>query len=380
MKQKEGPCMSSSTVTGAAQEKNVDDLFFSSSRRPLLIFKHNPKVGGSFTKKLVAEFKPMVMQDYDAFPLCYYDNDVDVDPPIEINFNNTLIIVQELLRVRKWHRQKGFVISTMREPCDQYLSLWSFGSTRRGYLHEKMEEMDYNWTVEAYGHDSPTFNSTEDIHRFQKLWLPDPKISGMIDKRYRQSYGDPDIIERGANGTSTRYGMPEAVDCWIFLDDYDATLYTCLQEYEIQGGMVDWDAPLLSKRVKSLQELNETIELETYTNDSTNNKQLSHHSKCPTYFDTAAADIVQLGRESYIYDLFGYQGCCKGRISKNALIHSPVLVPKRHQESFDLEYSSRQFLIFILVAPVVVMVLVFVRFLKKKKSTTIPRYESVSTR
>lgn len=73
--------MSSSTVTGAAQEKNVDDLFFSSSRRPLLIFKHNPKAGGSFTKKLVAEFKPMVMQDFDAFPLCYYDNDVDVDPP-----------------------------------------------------------------------------------------------------------------------------------------------------------------------------------------------------------------------------------------------------------------------------------------------------------
>ena len=161
-----------------------------------------------------------------------------------------------------------------------------------------MRDTDYNWTVEAYGHDSPTFDSKEDIQRFQKLWLPDPNIAGIIDSRYRQSYGDPDIIER-ANGTST-YGMREAVDCWVFVDDYDATLYTCLREYEIQGGQVDWDAPLLSKLIKNLQEANAQKEFGTYQHDPADNQQLSHHSKCPTYYDAATADIVQSGRESYV--------------------------------------------------------------------------------
>ena len=98
----------------------------------------------------------------------------------------------------------------------------------------------------------------------------------------------------------------------------------------MQGGLVDWDAPLLSELITSLRKKNSKRELQNYTKDDPiGNPQLSHHSKCSTYYDNATADLVQLGAESFIFDAFGYQGCCGGRNPKNTLIHPPPLLSSR---------------------------------------------------
>ena len=101
-----------------------------------------------------------------------------------------------------------------------------------------------------------------------------------------------------ANG-STFYSRPAPAHCWVYVDDFKATLYSCLRQYEMQGGLVDWDAPLLSALVKQLQQKNAKQKLEEKSkNDSIGNPHFFHHAKCRTYYDKITADIVQLGDES----------------------------------------------------------------------------------
>jgi len=389
--------------SSAGRRKSTAGVTFPSSR-PQLIFKHNPKAGGGSIKELLQQLKPNFVYAWDAFPE-FYEDMIDTTP-VQINPNDTLILIPEFNRVRKHHRQKGFVISHMREPCDQYLSLWAFGSKGKGGLYEELKMDNYNFTVDAYGHDSPTFDTKEDIRRFQHKWLRDQKVIGLIARRHRESYGRPNVLETADGGT--RIGTPDSVDCWVYVDDFQATIYSCLREYEMQGGLVDWDTPLLSDLTTDLQETNKKRELEKYTkNDLVGNPQLSHHSKCPTYYDNATADIVQMGAESFIFEAYGYQGCCGGRNPKNTLIHPPQplfssrevnvtsiasapvqnrtsngssndangiveVQPIQLQESISFQYpSSSQSLLALFCVPVVVLVLIFAvrKILLKQQGT-----------
>jgi len=344
---------------------------------------------------------------------------------IQINSNDTLIVIPEFDRVSKLHRHKGFVISHMREPCDQYLSLWAFGSAGKGELYEGLKRNRYNFTVDAYGHDSPTFDSKEDIQRFQQKWFTDRKIRGLIARRHLASYGSPGIIRITGNSTTSHSSIgtanssssvnsttrarkrknkyvpeiPDSVDCWVYVDDFQATLYSCLREYEMQGGLVDWDTPLLSELTTSLRKKNAKRELEKYTkNDPVGNPQLSHHSKCLTYYDNATADIVQLGAESFIFEAYGYQGCCGGRNPKNTLIHPPPLLfssrevngtsaPVKNdfdgmelnqtEGSFKFQYPS---ILLVMCASVVGLLLIFVvrKLQKKHRLEHSPKYAIAS--
>ena len=372
---------------------NSNTDHFVPSSRPLLIFKHNPKGGGGSIEQVLLELKSNYISNEDAFPDFYpkKTNHAAVSPNnnttalLATKKDHTLIIVHESQRVGMLHRQEGFVISSIREPCDQYVSLWAFGSAGHGSLHRRNKKRNYNWTLAAYGHDSPTFDSQEDIKRFQQLWLPDPNIRGMIAKRFRDGYGRPNITVM-ANG-STIYSRPAPVDCWVYVDDFKATLYSCLREYEMQGGLVDWDAPLLSALVKQLQQKNAKRKLgENPKNDPLGNPQLSHHAKCRTYYDNVTADIVQLGDESYIFKAFGYQGCCGERNPKSTLIHPPPLksspevndfdgleLKQKMQENVTFGYIPSESLIAVFCALGIVLILV-VRRLQKQRAGHLHRY------
>jgi len=353
-----------SNMNNRNSNSSADNNFPSS--RPQLIFKHNAKAGGGSIEELLLQLKPIKYSNYRGSLRKRAHNNVATKnitttlllaneterndtAPIQIHPNDTLIVVSEFNRVSKKHRRKGFVISNIREPCDQYLSLWAFGSAGKGNLYHGFKKKLYNWTLDAYGHDSPTFDSKEDIQRFQQRWLPDRNILGLITRRHRMSYGSPGIIRITDNSTNSHSSssvnsttrarkrtfkyvpeMPDSVDCWVYVDDFQATLYSCLREYEMQGGLVDWDAPLLSELITKLQETNKKQNLEKCTKDNPiENHQLSHHAKCSTYYDNATADLVQLGAESFIFEAFGYQGCCGGRNPKNTLIHPPPLLSSR---------------------------------------------------
>merc|ERR1711957_1041412 len=83
------------------------------------------------------------------------------------------------------------------------------------------------------------------------------------------------------------------------------------------GGSVFWDAPLLSN-IREEMELNSRRLVSYEKDDPQNNSQLSHHSPCSTYFDEESATFIRNGPESFIYDYFGYEGCClRGRNQTN---------------------------------------------------------------
>jgi hypothetical protein len=93
------------------------------------------------------ELKPNYISNEDAFPDFYpkKTNHAAVSPNnnntalLATKKDHTLIIVHEFQRVGMLHRQEGFVISNIREPCDHYVSIWAYGSVGRGGL--------------SYGHD-----------------------------------------------------------------------------------------------------------------------------------------------------------------------------------------------------------------------------------
>ena len=95
--------------------------------------------------------------------------------------------------------------------------------------------------------------------------VTDRNILGLIARRHRKSYGSPNVIETTGGGTSI--GRPNSVDCWVHVDDFQATLYSCHRDHEMQGGLLDWDAPLLSELTTKLQETNKKQNLEKCTKD-----------------------------------------------------------------------------------------------------------------
>ena len=257
--------------------------------RPLLVFKHNPKAGGGSIHEVLQQLKPNKLSHNDA--------------QILIDTDESFVEITEFERVSLRDKSHGFVISSIREPCDHYLSLWAFGSDGKGSLYHSANRMDHSWSVLAYGKDPPFFDSDRDIASFQNDWLRHDSIRGLITKRFLQSFGF---------ASRSKPNPPEAVDCWVFVDDFQASLVSCLQQFEDQGGSVNWNAPLLSAMVQELQDKEHGRKtVDCNKNDPLNNVQLTHHSKCSTYFDNATAKLIQEGDESFIYDMFGYAGCCQ---------------------------------------------------------------------
>lgn len=314
--------------------KNIDDQKSRTrSSRPLLIFKHYPKAGGGSIKKLLKEFKPNLYEQYHEQLLCSNlqkttskgsnrTSEIEKQCEIYVDFNNTLVVIPELFPVLRSDHDQGFVISSMREPCDHYLSLWSYGSTKTGYMYNKSYQKRQNWTLQAYGKDPPKFDSARDIDAFKNIWLKDKAIKGLMSRRFIQSFGYEE-------SPSSLEDISSVVDCWVYVDDFQASLYSCLRKYEDQGGYVNWDAPLLSKLVEQLQEKRTKRKLREHQekNDPIGNPQLSHHSKCSMYFDQDAADMVRSGPDSIIYDIFGYQHCCgRARTFNNEVVFPPTAV------------------------------------------------------
>ncbi|GFH46633.1 hypothetical protein CTEN210_03107 [Chaetoceros tenuissimus] len=358
--------------------------------RPLLIFKHNPKAGGGSIEELLTELKNNIVKYNDVIrpkskhsrhptlperkkrnrpnKNTQYKNEADrileafntsqtdlllddnrhdstllnstEKPKVNLDDlvqrNDTLFVVNEFDPVRPVTRGKGFVISSIREPCDHYLSLWSYGSHGAGNFRNQFRSKRYNgtfddWVYQAYGKDPPTYDSERDVYAFQYVWLRSRFVKFEIAKRFRKSYGTPRVIQDKV--------INDPVDCWVYVDNFKATFYTCLKQYENQGGYVNWTAPLLSEMVHHLQienqkqrnlakvDFNFTKEQRT-KDDPVNSHQLKHHAPCSHYFDNETSNMIRRGRESFIYNIFGYGKCCGKGKPNYALIPPPPLEPE----------------------------------------------------
>ena len=296
--------------------------------RPLLIFKHYPKAGGGSIKKLLLEFKPNQYLRKDLYEeklhnITFRKQNQSSEERDDFNFinpDNSLVIINELEKepISIHDHKMGFVISNMREPCSQYVSLWAFGSIGKGGLYRELLKKDYNWTLTAYGQDPPTYESERDVQAFRR-WLKSRHIANLVTKRFEQSFGKQVISPHGEDSSSAirSTAMPDTVDCWVFVDDFQATLYSCLKQFEDQGGAVDWNEPLISAIAKKIekeadqQKYSRALLEEHSKNNPLSNPQLSNHGTCSTYFDDETSKFVEEGQESFIYEMFRYKGCCK---------------------------------------------------------------------
>mmetsp|Transcript_26639 Transcript_26639/g.54474 ORF Transcript_26639/g.54474 Transcript_26639/m.54474 type:complete len:162 (-) Transcript_26639:771-1256(-) len=133
--------------------------------KPLLVFKHNPKAVGGSIKAVLHEMKN-VTYDVDFLkeseictdnPQLVVENDDDAEEDgqycrggvcmdnakCKYSFmemtkrDDALVYIRERSRANPIIRQHAFVMSSIREPCDHYLSLWAFGSTGYGGLHKR---------------------------------------------------------------------------------------------------------------------------------------------------------------------------------------------------------------------------------------------------
>mmetsp|Transcript_14026 Transcript_14026/g.28643 ORF Transcript_14026/g.28643 Transcript_14026/m.28643 type:complete len:380 (+) Transcript_14026:119-1258(+) len=351
--------------------------------KPLLAFKHNPKAGGGSIFILLSEMKtrnntylanflkestyctshPNVKTKKKSMEedSLYCQKEICVNSAkCKYSFldlaerNDALMYIKEFDTADPIIQQRAFVVSSIREPCDQFLSLWAYGSSGRGALHRN---------VDGYGIDAPYFDSPRDIDAFRHDWLGNREIKGMIARRHHQSFGNNRLEDTNADNKLDGY----PVDCWVYVDDFDATMYSCLREYEIQGGHVDWTAPLLSELVKDLQKKydrsrrlqkldgNTAIDRSNYTkNDPLHNVQENHHSDCSKYFDEETAAFIRYGEEEFIYDYFGYESCCGGRKPINKLIAPPptsssLVYAEEVGELEEMDYSLHVAFLFLLL-------------------------------
>jgi hypothetical protein len=253
--------------------------------RPLLIFNHNPKAGGSSVLKVMQELKPnAVICKNDKMDSCesHISKAAQFDKE---TVDKTFVYVREFRKTSIGDRRKGFIIGSIREPCSQYLSLWAYGSNDHGSLR-----IHGNVSAELYGVDKPLFNTPSDKKRFW-AWMRDPNVDGLIGNRTKDSYGE---------------SVFSSADCFVFAEDFTGTLLRCLRMYEDQGGFVDWKTQSVAAMLKE-----EGDPYKRRQNRRTTTQNKGSHGGCEEMFDEPTAKLVREGRESFIYESFGYEACCK---------------------------------------------------------------------
>ena len=308
--------------------------------RPLLIFNHNPKAGGGSILAVLRGFKQREVSCYkkakkatasgsgckiknwqevyssnnNTSNSITTSNSIDNDNNITTSnattttsIDDVFVHFREFTRTTPFDRTQGFVIGSIREPCSQYVSLWSWASLGNGeFRKETVTDQS------LYGRDFPYFNTSDDKERFQK-WMEHPKVSGIVGNRVRDSYGE---------------NVLDTVDCWVFVEDFSSSLLECLYQYDQQGGYVDWNASTIvalleqqeqqqqhgqhnnntsTRALSSSQKMNRIANKNDYLGDP----RTKHHGKCDTMYDTKLANFVETNTDSFVYDLFGYEKCCK---------------------------------------------------------------------
>ncbi|OEU06752.1 hypothetical protein FRACYDRAFT_253530 [Fragilariopsis cylindrus CCMP1102] len=266
----------------------------SSSSRPLLIFNHNPKAGGGSVLKTIRGFKTNEIQcrsgnrkesgcqpnqwdrinriisfssnlkdnNNNSSLSSFSSNNNNNNTTETDTINNTFIHIGEFSRTTAQDKERGYIIGTIREPCSQYVSLWSFGSFNNGAFRNYQVR-----DTELYGQSPPYFNTTEDIQRFHK-WMNHPSVIGEIGRRVTVSYGNDDDDNDNDNNS-----IVNNVDCWVVVENFQQTLFDCLNRYENQGGYVDWTSTTLSQLKEKVQVQEEE------ENNNNNNSHHHHHSR-----------------------------------------------------------------------------------------------------
>lgn len=231
--------------------------------RGRLVYKHLAKTGGqAIIAALRAQYAPLIT-------------------------DGTLIVKTEQQPVTPEDAREAYIISSVRNPCALYVSLWAWGVADHGRYNRLFKERHASDPAMAHVFDD--VSNTSAFGSFARASL------GEFSRRYR------DYVP--AMG---------AVDCWVHTEAADADFQRCLAAFELQaprdvaarmraaswrsgggGGAIrsgtagDGARTAVDNGMRSLSEKANASGLATY------NIHQSHHQPCEFYF-RADPDLVGL--------------------------------------------------------------------------------------
>ena len=183
-----GWCYQSSTsplwdysCKGGCETQPPDKPSIRLPNRTHLVFNHLPKCAGTELAAVLTECLP----------------------------TDALTVVGEFARTSTSSQQRSFIVSSIREPCSAYLSLWAYGVAGLGQFREDCA------TPELYY--PPDGNPSASLHADMfHSWLATP-ARAVFQKRFDTSFPDP-----------------SAVDCWVRVELLDTDLLHCLHAFEVR--------------------------------------------------------------------------------------------------------------------------------------------------
>ena len=183
-----GWCYQSSTsplwdysCEGGCETQPPDKPSIRLPNRTHLVFNHLPKCAGTELSAVLEECLPA----------------------------SALTVVGEFARTSASSQQRSFIVSSIREPCSAYLSLWAYGVAGLGKFREDCPNPELYYPSDG--------NPSASLHADMFLsWLTTP-ARRVFQQRFDASFPDP-----------------SAVDCWVRVERLDTDLLRCLHAFEVR--------------------------------------------------------------------------------------------------------------------------------------------------
>eukprot|EP00401_Gymnodinium_catenatum_P017552 CAMPEP_0117527598 /NCGR_PEP_ID=MMETSP0784-20121206/36881_1 /TAXON_ID=39447 /ORGANISM="" /LENGTH=279 /DNA_ID=CAMNT_0005323857 /DNA_START=143 /DNA_END=979 /DNA_ORIENTATION=+ len=212
-----------------------------------------------------------------------------------------------------------FILGSIRNPFDYYISLWAYTSQRCADCNFAKAIKEDKWD-EVFSNETLRGNTSEDLQRFRKwLRLVSSEELGLLSLRFYAKYLDqdknsilhfgsgnwqddtshklkrrhPDLHERAIDVLSKfEHEDDGAVTCWVRTENVVEDTRHCLERYEKEGGpegAIDWQAfdDAMSKTIKVK----------------------SSHVPCERFYDDDTRDLVLKG-DAAIFRAFGFPEEC----------------------------------------------------------------------
>jgi hypothetical protein len=233
-----------------------------------LTFNHMPKAGGSFIREV-----------------------------IQVTVPNQHVHIEDEFETLHADDADRFTIGSVRNPCEYYLSLYSFGAMGGGLFRRFVPPALY------------VLDSPQQLYEWLKYIMGTqrgPNLIGVESLRIAKSYGNPSIMNHipaarpmglvpewnlAGVEAALRTLNTSSVDCWVKTESLEADLQSCLSQYEMQSGVnLDW------------------VAFKDALGKARHNS--SPHRPCADMFTKDAEDLV-LHFDHHIFEKFGYWKCCK---------------------------------------------------------------------
>eukprot|EP00811_Abedinium_folium_P001692 NODE_11551_length_1279_cov_3.455729.p1 GENE.NODE_11551_length_1279_cov_3.455729~~NODE_11551_length_1279_cov_3.455729.p1 ORF type:complete len:316 (-),score=93.88 NODE_11551_length_1279_cov_3.455729:260-1207(-) len=192
-----------------------------------------------------------------------------------------------------------FTIGSVRNPCNYYVSLYSYGVIGHGEIRHELGHKYYK------ANDTATFKKwLTRVMQSKKAKNEPSEGPGIESIRFIQSYSSSELGLKAMTGSLSKIGKkqlktysnalkafdPSSVKCWVKTENILEDVKTCLSRYQSESGVqVDW------------AKFNNSA--------ATIWQNPSRHKACKDFFDDEAEAFVR-STDKYIFQHFNYETCC----------------------------------------------------------------------